>query len=214
MSRRRPLLAAVRRASLACGVAGAILAFPMPALTQASTTRGLSVGAHFLGSSLEVENGDRSNGGGFGLRVGYGFNRVITGFIQVDGSRVEVEEGQSLGGQWDVNHTEIGARFHFANSLRRVVPYLEVAVGGRSVKVSDAEFNGQPAGEVTFSGAAVTFGGGLSAYFNRKLAFDASLRLTGGEFNKVDVGSVSVNDLDIDASSVRVAFGLTWWPKS
>lgn len=214
MSTRRLFLAAARRASIACGVASAICALPMPALSQASTTRGLSVGAHVLGTALDVENGDRSNGGGFGLRVGYGFNRVITGFIQVDGSRVDVEEGQSIGGQWDVAHTEIGARFHFANSLRRVVPYLEVALGGRSVKVSDAEFNGQPAGDVTFSGAAMTFGGGLSAYFNRKLAFDVSLRYTGGEFNKVDIGSVSVNDLDIDAASARFAFGLIWWPKN
>jgi hypothetical protein len=217
MSIRRPSFTpALHRAALAfiAGVAVAtIVTLPASALAQGSTTRGLSLGAQLMGTSLEVENGDRSAGGGFGLRVGYGFNRIVTAFVHIDGSSVEVEEGQSVGGEWDLGHAELGARFHFANSLRRWVPYLEASIGSRSVRVDDAEVNGQPAGDVTFSGAAVTFGGGVAVHFTRKLALDVSLRLTGGEFNKVDVGSVSVNDLDIDAASARFGLGLTWWPR-
>ena len=195
-------------------VASSLLTLATPAIAQRSTTRGLSLGAHLMGTNLEVENGDRSSGGGFGLRVGYGFNRIVTGFVHVDGSRVDVTEGRGVGGQWDLGHAEVGARFHFANSLRAWVPYLEASVGGRSVSVSDASVNGQQAGEVSFSGGAVTLGGGLSAYMTRKVAFDLSLKFTGGQFSKVDVGSVSVNNLDIDAASFRLGIGFVWWPKA
>ncbi|MBL8959485.1 MAG: outer membrane beta-barrel protein [Gemmatimonadetes bacterium] len=212
MSPRRSFAPTRRRLALAA--AAALLASPASSLAQGSTTRGLSLGAHLMGTSLEVENGDRSGGGGFGLRVGYGFNRIVTGFVHLDGSRVEVQEGQGVGGQWDLAHAEVGARFHFANSLRRLVPYLEVSAGGRSVSVADAQVNGQAVGELSFSGAAVTFGGGLSAYFTRKLALDVSVKLTGGTFSKVDVGPISVNNLDIDAGSARFGVGFTWWPRA
>ena len=202
----------VRRLSAAS--LAAFLVSPTATFAQGSTTRGLSIGAHLMGTSLEVENGDRSGGGGFGVRVGYGFNRIITGFVHVDGSRVEVEEGQRVGGQWDLSHAELGARFHLANSLRRWVPYVEVSAGGRAVKVADAQVNGQDAGDISFSGPAVTFGGGLSAYFTRRFALDISLKVTGGQFSKVDVGPVSVNNLDIDAASARFGVGFVWWPKA
>jgi len=62
--------------------------------------------------------------------------------------------------------------------------------------------------------AAPSPGGGLSAYVTRKVALDVSLKFTGGTFNKVDLGSVSLNNLDIDATSFRLGVGFVWWPKS
>ena len=88
----------LRRAALAFLAAGAaLLAQPREGLGQSSTTRGLSLGASLMGTSLEVENGDRSAGGGFGLQVGYGFNRIVTGFLHLDGSRVQL-------GVWNRRH--------------------------------------------------------------------------------------------------------------
>lgn len=195
---------------------GAVLVAGVPtlAVAQQSTTRGLSLGVQAVGTSLTVENGDQNGGGGLGLRVGYGFNRIVTGYVAIDGSQVDIPDGSTILGKWSMAHAEVGARFHFANSLRRWVPYLETAVGGRSVSVNDATVNSQPAGKVTFSGGAFTVGGGLSAYFTRKVAFDASLRWTSGQFTKVDLGSVSLNNLDIDAKSFRLGIGLVWWPKA
>jgi len=167
-----------------------------------------------MGTSLTVENGDPASGGGLGLRVGYGFNRIVTGFVNLDGSQVDIKSGSTIVGQWDLAHAEVGARFHFANSLRRWVPYLEASAGARSVSVSDASVNGQAAGKVSFSGGALTLGGGLSAYITRKVALDASLKWTGGQFTKVDVGNVSLNNLDIDAASFRFGVGFVWWPKA
>jgi hypothetical protein len=191
---------------------------PAPAVVQAqvSTTRGWSIGLHLVGTSLEAENNEARSGGGLGARVGYGFNRIVTGFIQVDGSAIEIPEDVNsqtgIAGDWTLSHAELGARFHFANSLRRWVPYLEVSAGARVVAIEDARVNGQDAGKVDFNGGGFTLGGGLSAYVSPKFAFDVSLKWTGGEFNEVDLGGVALQDLEIEAKSVRFGLGFVWWP--
>jgi opacity protein-like surface antigen len=191
-----------------------LLITPAVVTAQQSTTRGLSVGAHLQATSLTVEADDPSNGGGLGLRLGYGFNRIVTGFVQLDGSTITIENGSTIVGDWALAHAEVGARFHFANSLRRWVPYLEVSAGPRAVSVGDASVNGQTVDDVTFSGGGFTMGGGLSTYLTRKVALDVSLKFTSGTFNKVDLGSVSINNIDIDATSFRFGVGFVWWPKS
>ena len=36
--------------------------------------------------------------------------------------------------------------------------------------------------------------------------------LSGGTFTEIEVGSLTVRDLDIDAASSRVSLGLSWFP--
>jgi hypothetical protein len=190
----------------------AALSLATNAHAQQSTTRGLSLGVALQGTSLEVEGGDANSGGSLGLRVGYGFNRIVTGFVHVDGGEIDVSNNAALGGTWAMGHAEIGARFHFANSLRKVVPWLETSLGARVVSVENARANGEDVGKVTFNGGAFTLGGGISAYFKPSLALDVGLKLTGGTFTEVDLGNVSVRNIDIDAKSARFAVGLVWWP--
>jgi opacity protein-like surface antigen len=207
--------AAVLARSLRRGVRlslGALLLLPAAATAQLSTSRGWSLGAHLQGTSLTVEGSDASSGGGLGLRLGYGFNRIVTGFVHIDGSEIDVISGSAVSGAWTLAHAEVGARFHFANSLRRWVPYLETSVGGRSVSIEDAVVDGEELGKVSFNGAAFTVGAGLSTFLTRRLALDASMKWTGGEFTEVDVGSLSQRDLDIDAASFRFGVGFIWWP--
>jgi opacity protein-like surface antigen len=186
---------------------------PAATAAQLSTSRGLSIGVQALGTSLTVQDGNENNGGGLGVRVGYGFNRIVTGFIHIDGSAVEIPaSSSSIAGEWTLAHAEIGARFHFANSLRRWVPYLETALGARSVTIEEARVNNQVAGKVSFNGPALSVGTGLSVFFNPKWAFDAGLRWTGGTFTEVDLGSVALRNLDIEANSFRFGVGVVWWP--
>ncbi|MBK6485962.1 MAG: outer membrane beta-barrel protein [Gemmatimonadetes bacterium] len=198
--------------TLVSALAGALAASASPALSQLSTTRGWSFGAHLQGTSLTPEGGTNSSGGGLGIRAGYGFNRIVTGFVHVDGSQIDITEGGSIVGSWNLAHAELGARFHFANSLRRWVPYLETSVGARAVEVRDAEFAGESAGNVTFNGGAFTVGTGLSTYFKPSLAFDVSLKWTGGKFTEIDLGDIVQRNIDIDAASFRFGLGLIWWP--
>lgn len=201
---------AARAAVLFQGLA--MLMLTPSAQGQKSTTRGLSLGVALHGTSLEVENGDASSGGALGVRMGYGFNRIVTGFVALDAGEIDVSDKALLGGKWTMGHAEIGARFHFANSLRRVVPWLETSVGTRIVSVENARVNGEDVEKVTFDGGAFTVGGGISTYMKPNLALDIGLRITGGKFTKVDVGNIAINNLDIDAKSVRFGVGLVWWP--
>ena len=198
-------------ASLA-GTLAALLLLPTLASAQLSTTRGFSLGAQLQGTALNIEGGDANSGGGLGVRAGYGFNRIITGFIQLDGSQVDITAGNLVVGQWALAHADIGARFHFANSLRRWVPYLEAAVGARTVSVDDAVIEGDQFDRVSFNGGAFTLGGGLSVHFNPKWALDVSLKVSSGQFSELDVGSASLRNLDIDATSSRFGVGVVWWP--
>ena len=200
--KKTPLIPALATSFLVAGTASG----------QESTTRGLTLGFHAQGSSLTVEDGERNTGGGAGVRAGYGINRRVTLYFQADGGQVEVEGSEDLTGTWTMAHVDLGVRFHFANSLRRVVPYLEAALGARAVNVADAVVSGEDAGDVSFSGAAFSVGGGVSFYLKRNLALDIELIATSGEFTQIDVGNISVSGLDIDASSTRFNVGVAWWP--
>lgn len=201
----------VALAAFALGVL--LLSSSAPTQAQSSTTRGLSLGLSFQGSSLSIEDGDAQGGGGAGLRIGYGFNRRFTGFLRFDGSEIQVDDaGSEIQGDWRMAHAEVGLRFHFANSLRRWVPYLEGAVGGRGVQVENARVEGEAVDRVDFNGSVFTLGGGVGVHFNEALALDLGVAVGNGEFNEIDVGAVALQGLDLDATSVRFNLGLTWWP--
>ena len=197
-----------RRAAL---LAFAAILAALPAVAQRSTTRGFTVGAHLQGASLTVEEGDPDGGGGLGARVGYGFNRRFTGYFETDAIVFDVAN-PDFGGYWSMVHVDVGVRYNFANSLRRWVPFLEGAIGARAVQVDDARVNGDSVGELNFSGGAFSLGGGVSFFATEKLALETIMKFSGGTFEQVDVGNLSVNNLDIDASSFRFKIGLAWWP--
>ena len=178
---------------------------------QESTTRGFNVGAHVSGASLEVENGDRNNAGGGGLILGYGFNRSFELFLQLDGAEFDVEDAE-VQGTWTMGHLDLGMRFHFANSLRTWVPYVQAALSGRAVSVEDAVVEGTPETDVGFLGGAFSLGGGIMFYFNQTLAADLQLIWSGGEFTEIEVNNVTVSGFEIEAQSTRFNIGISWWP--
>ena len=183
-----------------------------PADAQSSTTRGFNAGIHFTGSSLVVESSDRYNAGGAGLWLGYGFNRTVELFVQADGTKFDVNDAV-VTGDWTMGHADLGVRFHFANSLRSWVPYLQAAVTGRAVEVQNGEVNNvAQADNVSMVGGGITLGGGIVFYFNESLGVDLQLLWTGGTFTTIEAGNVSFNNLDLEAQSTRFNIGLSWWP--
>ena len=203
---RRTLRSTFRFLPFAALVAGAPLA------AQESTTRGFNVGLHLSGQSLTPEDGDRSNAGGAGLIVGYGFNRTVELFLQLDAGQFDVQNA-AVEGDWTMGHADIGVRFHFANSLRSWVPYLQAAVSGRSVEVKNGRINQvAQSDDVTLSGGAFTLGGGIMFYFNETWALDLQLAWSGGRFTDVKVGDVTYTGADFDAQTARFNIGASWWP--
>jgi opacity protein-like surface antigen len=195
------------------GLAVAGLLFTaLPAAAQQSTTRGWMLGLHGSGASLSIEGQDRQDAGGGGFVVGYGLNRRFTLLLQVDGAEFDDASTGDIEGKWTMGHVELGARFHFANSLSRWVPYLQAGLGFRATSVEDPIVNGSSEEEVEFSGAAFTFGGGVGFYLAESWSLDLGLLVSGGEFSTLRVNNVSVSGLDFDATSTRLNLGVRWWP--
>lgn len=191
--------------------AAAALLLASNAAAQRSTTRGFTLGAHLQGASLKVEDGDPDGGAGLGVRAGYGFNRLFTGYIEVDGIEFDVENPE-LNGTWSMAHVDLGVRFNFANSLRAWIPFLEAAVGARAVSVDDANVDDENVDEVSFNGGAFSLGGGIGFYVSQKLALETLVKWSGGEFTEIEIGRFSGDVLDLDAASFRFKIGIAWWP--
>jgi hypothetical protein len=187
------------------------LLFISPVTAQESTTRGFVLGAHLSGASITPEDGDRSTAGGGGIYLGYGFNRTVQLFLQIDGAEFDVEDAD-IEGKWTMGHGDLGVRFHFANSLRSWVPYLQAALSARGVSVDDAVVAGNPETDVGFYGGAFSIGGGILFYFNETLAADIQVIGTGGRFTEVKIDNVTIDGLEIDANSARFNIGIAWWP--
>jgi hypothetical protein len=192
--------------------AAALLLSATPLTGQESTTRGLNLAFHFQGASLKLEDSDAAGGGGGGIRVGYGINRIVTLYAEADGVTVEAGNPSIFAGDWTLGHAELGARFHFANSLRSWVPFLEVAAGARAASVKDVEAFNQTWGDAEISGGVLTLGGGIYAYFSETLALEVDLKFSTGEFTQIDLGPLSVENLDVKAQSTRFKVGVIWWP--
>jgi opacity protein-like surface antigen len=200
----------IAAAALACALGLAIVCGP--AAAQQSTTRGWMLGLHGSGASLSVEGQERQNAGGGGLMVGYGLNRRFTLFALVDGAEFDEASTGDIAGRWSMAHVDLGARFHFANSLRRWVPYLQASLGLRAARVREPVVEGTPQDEVELSGISFSGGGGIAVHLTEAWALDVGLLLTGGEFSTLRVDNVSVSGLDFDASSTRLNLGVRWWP--
>jgi hypothetical protein len=185
----------------------------LPASAQESTTRGFLLGAHIGGSSIKVQDAERSNGGGGGITIGYGVNRSFTIYTQLDGSNIDVRNQPDVGGTWAMAHADFGVRFHFANSLKTAIPYLQGAFSVRAVSLTDIPTSNPLSGsDVTFSGGAFTLGGGFMLYFAESAAFDIGLLFSGGEFTQITVGNTTQSGFDIDTQSTRFNLGVSWWP--
>ena len=119
-------------------IAAAVCVFATPGSAQESTTRGFMVGAHVGLASVSIEGSERSSGDGGGLTIGYGLNRKFTIYGQFDGSSVDVRnQADDVAGTWALGHADLGLRFHFANSLRSWVPYLQAGISARVVTITD-----------------------------------------------------------------------------
>jgi len=184
-----------------------------PATAQVrSGTSGVFIGAALNGSAIKADDldSDTENGGGLTLQLGYGFTPKFALFFEGAGAAMDSE------GPWTLAHFDFGARYHFANSSRALVPFLEAAFSGRAGRGDDAVFydeNGNPqTGRMEITGGGFTVGGGLLYFFNPKLALNTQLKLTTGEFTTVKFRNVSIDGFEIDATSTRFNIGISWFP--
>lgn len=161
------------------------------------------------GTSIKVENLDQDDTGpGLHLGAGYGFSSRFALFIDAAGASIKGQDDDYV-----LSHVDVGLRFHFANSNRAFIPYLEGAFTGRAAALDDQNVDGNDDVDVEISGGGFSLGGGILYFFNPKWAFNAHVKWTTGEFSTVRVENVTVSGFELDATSARVGIGLSWFPQ-
>ena len=175
-----------------------------PAPVERSNTRGLDIGLHLGGATLEFENtGITENGGGVGLRLGWGFTESFGLYSQFDFANMQSTDGQD---NYVLGQLDVGSRIGFRGRSARIRPYVDVAVSGRAAQM---DFQGAP---MTMSGAAFTMGAGIQWFFSRSKAVDIGFKGTSGTFTRMDYRGDVIELDDTRAASSRVNLGFSFHP--
>ena len=166
-----------------------------------SHTGKLFLQAHLNGTGLSVEESDAESGNGFGLKVGYGFSPLFTLYAGFDAASMDATGG----GEYAYGLFDLGGQFNFRSGAHALVPYLDVALSGQAAILDVA------GDDLTFSGAGISFGGGLKYFVSPALALDGSLTVTRGSFREAEyLGERET--VDATANGARFGLGISWYP--
>ena len=206
----------MRRNSVLFGAMVVALTTPFVAQAQQSNTQGFMGNIHLSGASLtrpEPAAGgklDAESGGGFGARLGWGFSPNFTVFLGMDAATLDFK-GEGAEGNYGLVHLDFGAIYHFANTNRRLVPYLEVALSGRAIG-SNAEDGSGTSEEFVQGGSGYTLGGGINYHFTRSAALNLGLSVSVGDFENAEIDNVEIPGSEGSATSSRLSIGMTFFP--
>ena len=202
------------------GLVACVATLALPALAGAqqasaplrSNTQKLMLSVALGGTSIksdEFEN-ESESGGGFSLQAGWGFTRMFTLLVDASGAALGDDDDEFV-----LVHFDLLGRLNFAKPERAWVPYVEGGISARVAGQDDialVEEGGSETVDLEISGGGFTFGGGVQYHVRPTVSLGAGLRWTVGEFSTVKVNNVSVDGFELDATSTRLTFGVTWWP--
>ena len=177
-----------------------------------TNTTGLMLGLAFDASSIRSDdlNSATESGPGLGGTIGWGFTKNFA--MVLDASAAHIS---SLDGDYDLGHVDVGGRWHFVNRSG-FVPFVEIGYSGRAAVKQDAilaDGNGNTyTGDLSIMGSGVSGGAGFQYFATRSFALGGSFKWTGGQFTRVQFDKVSVDGLQVDATSARFNMGFTWFP--
>ncbi|MDW3652236.1 MAG: outer membrane beta-barrel protein [Bacteroidia bacterium] len=149
-------------------------------------------------------------GYGIGLKAAYGINQNIELMLAFSslGFRQEFD--------WDsyfLGNLEIGGRYNFGATLRRVRPFLEVALSVHALNIDPITFDGINVFRLESSGVGFSAGGGLHFFFTENLSINANGKIAFGNFSTASLSGTEVNNLDekLDFTITSLHIGLTYF---
>jgi len=183
-----------------------------PAPHPRTNTSGLMLGLSFDASSIRSDdlNSSTESGPGAAALLGWGVTKNFALILDASGARIS-----SLDGDYDLAHVDIGGRWHFVNRSA-FVPFVEVGYAGRAATkqgaiLSDGQGNTYT-GDLSILGGGVSLGGGLEYFVTPGIALGGAVKWTSGQFTRVKFDNVTVDGLQLDATSARFNMGFTWYP--
>ena len=177
-----------------------------------TSTSGLMVGLAFDASSIRSDdlNSRTESGPGVAGMIGWGITKNFA--IALDASGAQIS---SVDGNYNLGHADIGARWHFVNRTA-FVPFVDVGYAGRALMKRDVtltdNLGNTSTGTLTYMGTGLSYGGGLEYFITPGIAFGGAFKWTTGRFSQVRFENLTVEDLQLDASSARLNMGFTWYP--
>ncbi len=183
-----------------------------PRPPRRTNTSGLMLGLAFDASSIRSDdlNSRTESGPGVAGMIGWGITKNIA--IALDASGAQIS---SVDGNYNLGHADIGARWHFVNRTA-FVPFVDVGYAGRALMKRDVtltdNLGNTSTGTLTYMGAGLSYGGGLEYFITPGIAFGGAFKWTTGSFSQVRFENLTVEDLQLDASSARFNMGFTWYP--
>lgn len=181
----------------------------VPAQAQRYDRSGFALGARVYGAGLSVESDgedETNSGGGLDVRVGYGFNRTVSVFLNVGGARMQPEADAA--DTYTLGTADLGAQVNLLPS-KAVNPYLRLALTGQTA-VFDVPGTSE---DLEARGGGITAGVGLQVALSRSAQLDFSLDATGGRFTELAFDGESTDNFDaIDSGIARLGVGLTFMP--
>jgi hypothetical protein len=177
-----------------------------------TNTSGLMLGLAFDASSIRSDdlNSRTESGPGVAGMIGWGITKNIA--IALDASGAQIS---SVDGNYNLGHADIGARWHFVNRTA-FVPFVDVGYAGRALMKRDVtltdNLGNTSTGTLTYMGSGLSYGGGLEYFITPGIAFGGAFKWTTGRFSQVRFENLTVEDLQLDASSARFNMGFTWYP--
>lgn len=171
-----------------------------------STGGGLTVGGGLIGTSVSSSADDvrlREYGRGLNVEIGWGFTAHLAGYLGINRATISSDFDYSL------NQTELGLRYLFRGTDKRVRPYLEGAAARRTLRT---DFFG--ISTVKGNSPSVLFGGGVQLFVSPKVALDLGLNHTLGTFSGWTENGLSIPEGDEYATSTNIRIGVRFWPSN
>lgn len=178
-----------------------------------TNTTNLMLGLSLNGSAVRADdlNSSTESGAGLAAQIGWGFTKNFALVFDASAARIE-----TVGGDFDLAHVDIGGRWHFVSGSHGFVPFLEVGYSGRAAMENDVLMSDGAGntftGDLSIIGSGISFGGGLQYFVGQKWALGGTFKWTAGEFTQVKIDDLTIDGLGIDATSARFNMGLTWFP--
>lgn len=173
-----------------------------------SDTEGLFLEAHLQGHGVTVGEDDTDGGNGLGIKAGYGFTPLLTGYLGIDVASMEVADPATqnfTASEYTLAYVDLGAQVNFRSGSNSLVPYLAGSLSGiASVYTTNA-------GDVTFSGSGASVGGGIQYFFSPQFALNGGLDFTFGSYDQVEANG-ETESVDLGFTGARIDIGISWYP--
>ncbi|HKG33658.1 MAG TPA: hypothetical protein VKB22_07995 [Gemmatimonadales bacterium] len=153
-----------------------------------------------------------SSGLGAGVEVGYRVTPRLLAYAGLEIAKQPVDAVE-LEGDYGLTHLEAGARLSFPRAGSKIMPYVGLWVGRRSLSTTLENFDTGAIADFSLSGMAAGASGGVQLFLSPKLALDGGLSIGVGKMGNVKVdGEKQVTQGLGSTTTTRLRFGANWYP--